>query len=469
MSDGPAPSGDRAIGLPGRRSGRIHERPSVTVVTVRPLSDLLADRDFRRLYATRLAGQATDGVFQAGLAGYLLFSPERATTAGSLAAAAAVLLLPYSLVGPVAGIVIDRVPRGRVLVGANVVRSIVVAVLATVALAGSAGVAFYGLALLAFAVNRFILSALSASLPGVTRPDLLVAGNALSTTSGTLATVVGAAIGAGVAAGASAAGAGHDRGQAIAALFAAGAYLLTALCATTLPADRLGPQEPPRDRTRDALAQALHDLATGARYLWQRRSARDALAAQTGHRFWYGLWTVGAVLLERNLFADRHGLFPGGAAGLGELVLATGVGSVTAAVLTPAVTRRTGPQRWMAVSLVGGGVGLLLLGLVNRPATLVAAAAVLGFVGQATKVCTDTIVQRSVEDAFRGRAFAFYDQVFNVAYVAAAAAGAALLPTSGHSTTLLVVTAGGYVATALALTAATASATRPAPAGVSSR
>ena len=58
-----------------------------------------------------------------------------------------------------------------------------------VALAGSSGAAFYGLALLAFAINRFILSALSASLPGVTA-DLLVAGNALSTTSGTLATVV---------------------------------------------------------------------------------------------------------------------------------------------------------------------------------------------------------------------------------------------------------------------------------------
>ena len=429
---------------------------TANVEGVAPLRGLLSDSGFRRLYSTRLAGQTCDGIFQASLAGFVLFSPERATTAGSLAAAAAVLLLPYSFVGPVAGIVIDRVARARILVVANLIRAVIVVGVALIILSGNAGVPFYGAALLAFAVNRFILSALSASLPGVTPADQLVTANSLSTTSGTLATVVGAGLGAAIAAIVSAAGAGHDNGQAGAALVGAGGYALSAMVAGLLPTERLGPHDPPTDRARDAVVQAFRDLAAGAVYLWRHRIARDALAAQTSHRFFYGLWTVTAVLLERNLYEHRGGIFHGGAAGLGELVVATGVGSVTAAVVTPWIARRVGTQTWIVIALIGGGGGLVALGLLYQPGALVASALILGFVGQATKVCTDTIVQRTIEDAFRGRAFAFYDQLFNIAYVAAAAVGAALLPASGKSIAILCVTGLGYVLTALAFAAATA-------------
>ena len=328
-----------------------------------PLRVLLSDSGFRRLYATRLAGQTCDGIFQASLAGFVLFSPERATTASSLAAAAAVLLLPYSVVGPIAGVVIDRVPRARILVVANLIRSVIVVGVALIILAGNAGVPFYGAALLAFAVNRFILSALSASLPGVTPADQLVTGNSLSTTSGTLATVVGAGIGAGIAAIVSGAGAGHDHGQAAAAFAGAVGYALSAVVAVRLPGRRLGPHDRPTDRATEAVAQAFRDLVAGAVYLWRRRIARDALAAQTSHRFFYGLWTVTAVLLERNLFEHRGGIFHGGAAGLGELVVATGAGSVTAALVTPWIARRIGTQTWIVIALMCGGVGLVALGL----------------------------------------------------------------------------------------------------------
>ena len=57
----------------------------------------LLGQQFRRLLAVRLAGQFGDGVFQASLAGAVLFNPERQASAADLAAGFAVLLLPYSL------------------------------------------------------------------------------------------------------------------------------------------------------------------------------------------------------------------------------------------------------------------------------------------------------------------------------------------------------------------------------------
>ncbi len=49
----------------------------------------------------------------------------------------------------------------------------------------------------------------------------------------------------------------------------------------------------------------------------------------------------------------------------------------------------------------------------------------------------DTLVQTHVDDAFRGRVFALYDVIFNVAFVAAAAAGAVVLPDDGKSYAVL--------------------------------
>jgi len=76
-----------------------------------------------RLLAVRWMGQLTDGIFQSSLASFLLFSPERQPDAQSAAVAFAVVLLPYSLVGPFVGTILDRVSRQRVIVFSNLFRA----------------------------------------------------------------------------------------------------------------------------------------------------------------------------------------------------------------------------------------------------------------------------------------------------------------------------------------------------------
>jgi MFS family permease len=136
--------------------------------------------DFRRLLATRLLSQFGDGVFQAALAGTVLFNPQRAADPVDIAAGFAVLLLPYSLVGPFAGVWLDRWSRRQVLLRANVVRAGLVAVVAALVLGGVGGMPFYAAGLAVFSVNRFVLAALSAGLPHTTDDASLVTANALS-------------------------------------------------------------------------------------------------------------------------------------------------------------------------------------------------------------------------------------------------------------------------------------------------
>src|SRR3954453_22151449 len=145
---------------------------------------LLGRHDFRRLLSVRMFGQFADGVFQASLAGTILFNPERQAHAGDIAAGFAVLLLPYSVLGPFVGVLLDRWWRQRVLLGANLIRALLVCGVGVEIPAGVHGQPFYLSALVVISVNRFVLSALSASGPHVVEPERLITANAISTTAG---------------------------------------------------------------------------------------------------------------------------------------------------------------------------------------------------------------------------------------------------------------------------------------------
>ena len=77
--------------------------------------------------------------------------------------------MPYSLVGPFAGVLLDRWRRQRVLALANAARAAAVLVVATEIGAGLTGITFYASALVIISLSRFLLSALSASLPACGR------------------------------------------------------------------------------------------------------------------------------------------------------------------------------------------------------------------------------------------------------------------------------------------------------------
>ena len=90
----------------------------------------------RRLLAVRLAGQLTDGVFQAGFRA-ILFNPERHADPLAIAGGLAVLLLPYSVIGPFAGALIDHWDRRVVLMVANTLRALLIGLVSIAIASGS--------------------------------------------------------------------------------------------------------------------------------------------------------------------------------------------------------------------------------------------------------------------------------------------------------------------------------------------
>lgn len=422
------------------------------VPTPRP-SPWWRGRWFVRLLGVRVAGQTGDGLVQVALASYTLFSDDQAGAA-ELAAAAAVVLLPYSLLGPYAGVMLDRWSRRQVLLVGNAVRAAVLAVLTGVVAGGLPALWVYAVALVALGVNRFLLSGLSAALPHTVPAASLTAANAVTPTVGTGAFVVGLSLAGALRGGLVLPAAGDPVLLALASVTYAGAAALALL----LPRALLGPNDALRRGRRPRPGHLVAGLADALAHLRSRPWPSAALLALAGMRFWFGLVTVSAVLTLRNGAPDEGAAV----AALGVLSALTGAGFLAAAFVAPLLARRRGRAVAATTGLVLAATAPVVPAVLDSTAAWWAAGAILGVGAQTTKICVDAVVQVGVEDDVRGRVFSLYDMLYNTMFVAAAGIAAVVLPASGRSVPVLLVCAVGLLAVAVGFRTTTRA--HPAPA-----
>ncbi|SEJ58081.1 hypothetical protein [Demequina mangrovi] len=412
----------------------------------RDLARLWRARGFRRLTLVRLLSQAGDGMFQVGIATAFFFDPTQAATPQDIALGFAILLAPFTLVGPFAGPLIDRWQRQRILLFGNLARtSLALIIGATVLLDGPAWVE-YGLALLTLSVNRFLLSSMSAGLANVVPEDELLTANAIMPTLGTIAAAVGGAIGGAMTLLVPTA---TDSSLALAALIGSACAFSGSAWATTLLARReLGPTEPLAALRLLAQLRALTaELVSGVRYLHGRRTPFHALSVMAAQRLLYGIMFVASILMSRHILGDPSRPEDQ----LGEFATVLGfaaAGFGIAAVITPWLGSRIPRQRWIVGCLVLGAGGQLLLAASSARWALLSAAVIISVAVQGGKIAVDTIVQRDTADDFRGRAFTLYDMAYNVAFVSSAALAAVVLPPTGYSAGVMAGVAVAYLAVA---------------------
>ena len=391
--------------------------------------ELLRDAKLSRLLRVRWAGQLIDGLFQSALASFVLFSPERQASAVNAAVAFAVVLLPYSVVGPFVGTILDRFSRQRAIFLANVIRAATLCMIALLIFNGRTGVEITIFVLIAFGVNRLILAGLSAGIPLMTTPQSLIAANALAVTGGSVWVVLGGGLGLGIRQlinGTESA----NHADALLVLVGAIGYLVTALLAALLKPDEIGPLA--HEIVEGGFKQGLQEMRDGFKFLKEHADAARGIAATAIHRGGLTALTLTALLLERNTFHNPANS-EAGLAGLSFALSIAAVGFVVGAAIAPYGVRRVGRHRWMRLSISAASVSVLLLVIARTPTLLIATAFFTALCGQSLKVTNDALVQSKIEDLYRGRVFAVYDVLVNGAIVTGALIAAWVLPTSGDS------------------------------------
>ena len=398
-------------------------------------------------------GQLTDGIFQSSLASFLLFSPERQPDAKSAALAFAVVLLPYSLVGPFVGTILDRVSRQRVILFSNLFRAFTLIFIAGLLRNGATGVELTIFVLVAFGVNRLILAGLSAGLPllldtsGVEGRNTLVSINATAVTGGTVFVVLGGGIGIGIR-GLLEGKVNANQADGILVIVSAAFFLIAGLLALRIKRDQLGPL--PHEMKKQSIGAAYQEMVEGFRFLRTIRDCFLGITATAVQRGGLTALTLMALLLNRNTFNDPANP-EAGLAGFAFAITVAGIGITFGAVVAPFGVKRFGRHTWIRYSLIASAVLPILLAFDQSELFLVATGFFAGMAGQGVKVTNDALVQSKIPDEFRGRVFAVYDVMVNAGIVSGAIIAAFVLPANGISSLLPALIASTYMVVALVI------------------
>jgi MFS family permease len=385
--------------------------------------------DFWRLIQLRMASQFGDGLFQATVAGALLFNPDRAADPLSIARAFAVLFLPYSLLAPFAGALMDRWDRRWVLVGANLGRLVLIIAIGTILAVRAGELPLLLGALLANGFSRFVASGLSASLPHVVPREQVVTMNAVATAAGAIAAFFGANfmliprwfVG------------GSDRGASVIIFLTLIPVSVALLLSLRFGPRVLGPDDTKRAIHGSAGYAVITGWLHGARTVVTTPTVAAALSGLAAHRMVVGINSLLILLLAHHTKNPAVG-------GLGIALLffaASGLGSFLATLLTPPTVRRWG--RYAAVNGALAAAALIqLAGTGLMLPVMVTCSFFLGVTGQMVKLCADSAMQMDVDDALRGHVFAVQDALFWVSFIVSITVAAVLIPPDGYAPTFVV-------------------------------
>ena len=364
------------------------------------LTLLRTNRNFRLLFFGQAISQLGDWFNAVAVYALLL------DLTGSATAVAWMMItqyLPVAIVGPMAGVVIDRVDRRRVMIVADIVRGVLIVGLLLVRRSDQVWIAYVVMALVV-AASAFFEPARTATIPNVTSAAELLPANALSAATWSAMLAIGASVGGLVTA-----AFGRDVAFVInAASFFCSAIFLANTRYDSTPVATPGVEAAAtgaRGSTlrRVAALTGVADLVDGLRYVRRESYVAALLCVKAG----WGL--AGGVLLLLAVFGQR--VFPigqGSAAGIGVLYGARGLGAGLGPIALrwilgqqPARLRRTiGPAFFM--------VGAFYMALAGAPTLILAATCVLlaHFGGSILWVFSTVLLQLEVPDRFRGRVFA---------------------------------------------------------------
>lgn len=299
--------------------------------------------------------------------------------------------LPSFIFGPLSGVLADRFSRRSIMIVSDLLRAVVVLGFLFVRRAEQMWIV-YVLTVLQLGFSTFFEPAKTAAIPSIVSDRELVAANAISSVTWSVMLTLGAAIG-GLITG--------WLGTDVAFVLDSLTYLLSAALIASV---RL-PKRPAREKGKLTVGRALGITETieGARYVKHRPRVLALLLVKPAWGLGGGILTLLAVFGER--------IFPVGksaATGIGVLFAARGIGTAVG----PIVARRIageGKRRMLAsigIAFLIGGLGYIAFGGTSSFAVALIVLGVAHTGGSILWVFSTVLLQRDVEDGFRGRVFA---------------------------------------------------------------
>jgi MFS family permease len=354
-----------------------------------------ANRNFRRLWLAQIVSEIGDWFYTLSIYTLLL---QLTGHAGSVALALVLQVLPQTLVGPMAGVVNDRLRRKHVMIAADLIRCVVVLAMLLVRSRSTVWLV-YPLLLAETTMAAFFEPARSSVIPNITAEREVLVANTLSSATWSVNLVIGASVGGVVAA-----FFGRETVFVLNALsFLVSAMLIGGMRFAEPHAESAAPL-----RGRDLVD--FSPVIEGIRYIRRHRTLFPAVFAKAGELMVGPSWVIFTVMGAREFAVHRPGINTAGGAMLGMSILLGGRG--VGALVGPLISARWAGQRDHRLRLgilfgylmISAGYGVLGA---SRSVWMAAVCAMIAHAGGSTVwVFSTTLLQVHSEDRFRGRVFA---------------------------------------------------------------
>ena len=346
------------------------------------------NRDFRQLWLGQVVSQMGDWFNTIALYTIILNLTGSGRDIGLMMVAR---FLPSFIFGPLSGVLADRFSRRSIMIVSDLLRALVVLGFLFVRRADQLWI-LYLLTVAQLALSTFFEPAKTAAIPSIVSDRELVTANALSSVTWSVMLTLGAAFG-GIITG--------WFGTNAAFILDALTYLLSAALIVSI---RL-PSRPRRPKQKLTISRMLgfSETVEGARYVKERPRVLALLLVKPAWGLGGGIITLLAIFGERIFTVGRSP-----ATGIGVLFAARGIGTA----IGPIVARRIAGegvarmQNTIGIAFLIGGLFYMAFGAATN---FIFALLVLGIAhcgGSILWVFSTVLLQRGVEDEFRGRVFA---------------------------------------------------------------
>src|SRR5437016_2927578 len=299
--------------------------------------------------------------------------------------------LPSVVMGPLSGVVADRFSRRAIMITADLLRALVVLGFLLVRRPDQMWLV-YVLTVLQLAFSAFFEPAKTAAIPSIVSDRELLAANAIASVTWSAMLTLGAALGGFVA--------GWFGTNAAFVLDS-----LSFLASAMLIASVTFPKRPARAKAKLTIAKALgiSDTLEGGRYVKHRPRVFAYLMVKP-------MWGMGGgILTLLAVFGEK--IFPVAgktATGIGVLFTARGIGTAVGPIVARrwAGETRKQMQNAIGIAFLIGGVFYIAFGVSRSFALALLFLAIAHCGGSILWVFSTVLLQREVEDKFRGRVFA---------------------------------------------------------------
>jgi len=367
---------------------------------------LLKDKNFSLLWFSQIISNFGDRLNQMALIGLIY-----ARTPGSTIELAKLLsftIIPVFLIGPIAGIYVDRWNRKYIMVACDLLRALLVLFIAFAIVHSKSMVPIYILVFIIFSITRFFLPSKLSIIPDVVHRDKLLLANSLTSTTMMIAAVVGFGFGGIIVAWIGAKG----------GFFVDSATYLVSAIMVSFVALRLKGRariKTPRERLRTLIKKTvIGDIKEGLLYLKGHKDIR--MVANTMFLIMSGVGSIYIIIIvfvqEALRSSTEH---------LGLLAMLLGAGLFLGSLMYGRFGARLNKRKVMNFGLCVTGLVVVIfsIGLKLWPSFFIAGllSMVLGIFASPIVVSSNTLLHEVMADEMRGRIFSLLEIIMHLGFL----------------------------------------------------